>query len=142
LYHPPSLCGPFELRLKVPVDAAALSAHIERARSFLRDHDVDRGIAWNVAFCVHECCTNAILHSGSPADIEVQIRLDEESVTALVTDRGRGLDVTRCDPREPELLSDCGRGLYLIASLMDEFDIDVERGTRIRMTKRLADPRS
>ena len=126
----------------MPVDAAALSAHIERARSFLRAHDVDRGIAWNVAFCVHECCTNAILHSGSPTDIEVQIRLDQESVTALVTDRGCGLDVNRCDPREPDLLSDCGRGLYLVASLMDEFDVDVGCGTRIRMTKRLTEPRS
>ncbi len=142
MYRPSSLYGPFELCLKVPVDAAALSAHIERARSFLRDHDVDRDIAWDVAFCVHECCTNAILHSGSPADIEVRLRLDGESITALVTDRGRGLDVKRCDPREPELLSDCGRGLYLIASLMDEFDIDVDCGTRIRMTKRLTATRS
>ena len=142
MHYPSSLYGPFELRLKVPIDAAALSAHIERARTFLRDHDVDRDIAWDVAFCVHECCTNAILHSGSPADIEVHLRLDGERITALVTDRGRGLDVKRCDPREPELLSDCGRGLYLIAGLMDEFDIDVDRGTRIRMTKRLADPRS
>jgi anti-sigma regulatory factor (Ser/Thr protein kinase) len=112
-------------------------------RAFLGKHDVEHDVAWDIVTCIHEGCANAILHSGSPDDIDVRLTVDEESVTILVTDSGRGLELNRYDPhRQPELLRSDGRGLYTMACLMDEFEIGVDGGTEIRMTKRLPSPRA
>lgn len=127
------------LRLRVPANASTLSGRVGHVRAFLRKHDVDHDVAWDIVTCVHEGCANAILHSGSPDDIDVQLNVDEERVTIVIADSGRGLDLNGFDPhRQPELLRSDGRGLYTMACLMDEFEISVDRGTEIRMTKRLA----
>jgi anti-sigma regulatory factor (Ser/Thr protein kinase) len=126
------------LRLRVPPDTSALAGHMERVRAFLSDHNINHHLSYDIPLCVHECCANAILHSGSRADIDVVLSLDENSVTILVADSGRGLDLRGCDPfGRPELLSSCGRGLFLMTHLMDEFEMDSDHGTQIRMTKRL-----
>lgn len=129
---------PATLSLRVPADVARLSGNLEQIRTFLLAHEVDHTTAWDVGVCVHESCANAILHGGSPEDIAVVVEIDEGSVGVSVIDRGSGLDLDRCDPhRPPETHATCGRGLYLMARLMDEFDISVDGGTEIRMSKRL-----
>jgi anti-sigma regulatory factor (Ser/Thr protein kinase) len=133
--------NPGSLRLSVPADASTLSGHIAGVRVFLLEHDVDRDTTDDVRLCVHECCANAIRHSGSTDEIEVWLTVHENDVTMLVSDSGCGIDLGRCDPRRPpEPQSTCGRGLYLVAQLMDEFEISVDGGTEIRMTKRLPKP--
>ena len=86
-------------------------------------------------------CANAIVHSGSAADIEVRVTIDEEAVTVLCADSGRGPDPGRCDPqRPPGLRHRSGCGLYLMAHLMDEFEMGGDHGTTVRMSKRLSPP--
>jgi anti-sigma regulatory factor (Ser/Thr protein kinase) len=107
---------------------------------FLRLHAVDPQSIDDVVMSVHEACANAVHHSKSRADIVVELALDAQSVRVAVNDSGCGLDLDQCDPlREPELLRLRGRGLYLMAKLMDEFEISIDGGTEIRMLKRLAD---
>lgn len=126
------------LRLSVPADASTLARHIRGVRTFLVEHDVDDGTADDLRLCVHECCANAIRHSGSTDDIEVWLILDEDDVTILVSDSGCGMDLGRCNPHRPaDPQSACGRGLYVVAQLMDELEISVDGGTEIRMAKRL-----
>ena len=106
--------------------------------SFLPLHAVDPQSIDDVVMCVHEACANAVHHSRSRADIVVELALDAQGVTVVVCDSGCGLDLDQCDPlREPELLRLRGRGLYLMAKLMDEFEISIDGGTEIRMLKRL-----
>jgi anti-sigma regulatory factor (Ser/Thr protein kinase) len=105
---------------------------------FLRLHAVDAEATDDVVMSVHEACANAVHHSKSRADIAVELVLDGRSVKVAVSDSGCGLDLEQCDPlREPELLRLRGRGLYLMATLMDEFEISIDGGTEIRMRKRL-----
>jgi anti-sigma regulatory factor (Ser/Thr protein kinase) len=105
---------------------------------FLRLHAVDSESIDDVVMSVHEACANAVHHSKSRADIVVELVLDAKSVKVAVNDSGCGLDLDQCDPlREPELLRLRGRGLYLMAKLMDEFEISIDGGTEIRMSKRL-----
>jgi anti-sigma regulatory factor (Ser/Thr protein kinase) len=128
------------LRLSVPSDASRLSPVRREVLLFLRLHAVDPEPIDDVVMCVHEACANAVHHSQSHRDIEVELVLDAQSVKVAVSDRGCGLDLDQCDPlREPELLRLRGRGLYLMAKLMDEFEISIDGGTEIRMLKRLAD---
>ena len=107
---------------------------------FLRLHAVDPESIDDVVMSVHEACANAVHHSKSRANIVVELVLDAQSVKVAVNDSGCGLDLDQCDPlREPELLRLRGRGLYLMAKLMDEFEISIDGGTEIRMCKRLAE---
>ena len=107
---------------------------------FLHLHAVDPEATDDVVISVHEACANAIHHSKSRADVVVELVLDAQGVRVSVSDSGCGLDLDQCDPlREPELLRLRGRGLYLMAKLMDEFEISVDGGTEIRMRRRLAE---
>ena len=81
------------------------------------------------------------MHSGSAADIDVRVTVDEEAVTVPCADSGRGADPERCESqRPPGLRHSSGRGLYLMAHLMDEFEMGIDRGTTVRMRKRLHAP--
>ena len=129
---------PAVLRLRVPADTASLANHIQRVRSFLADHHIDQALAHDIPLCVHECCANAIQHSGSAADIDVRVTVDEEAVTVLCADSGSGPEPGHCDPQHPPgLRHSSGRGLYLMAHLMDEFEMGMDHGTTVRMSKRL-----
>jgi len=55
-----------------------------------------------------------------------------------VADRGRGLDIDLHDPHlKPGLSQLRGRGLYVMARLMDELEVHIDGGTEIRMNKRV-----
>ena len=73
---PPVLCA--SVCLPTP---STLARHIRGVRTFLVEDDVDDGTADDLRLCVHECCANAIRHSGSTDDIEVWLILDEDDVT-------------------------------------------------------------
>ncbi len=127
------------LWLSVPADASMLSSHVERARAFLLAHKLDDDTVRDIHLCLYECCSNAIRHSGSLADIVIRLSVADDRVTVLVSDSGCGIDLRRCDPgRSPDPQSTCGRGLYLVARLMDELAISVDGGTEISMTRLVA----
>lgn len=128
-----------ELHLCMAVDAAHLEEARRRVRTFLRDQLVDEDAAFDILLCVHEACANAIQHSGSVADVEVVVNVDETSVSIAVRDEGRGLDVAHhTDHHKPTLMSSDGRGLYVVSRLMDELNVRIDGGTEITMVKRLA----
>ena len=86
---------------------------------------------------VEEACTNAIRHSGTDEDIEVSLSFEGADLIATVQDRGQGFDLSRFDPEViPDLMADGGRGLFLMAQLMDELDLRVHSGLEVRMRKR------
>src|SRR5271157_5305452 len=128
-----------ELRLCMAVDAAQLKATRDQVRLFLHAHAVDADVALDILLCVHEACANAIEHSSSASAVDVVVRLEQASVSVVVADRGLGLDIELHDlHREPGLLQPDGRGLYVMACVMDELEVHVDGGTEIRMIKRFA----
>jgi serine/threonine-protein kinase RsbW len=129
------------LRLSVPSEASQLPDVRHQVALFLRLHGVHLEAIDDLVICVHEACANAVHHSKSRAEVVIELALDARSVRVVVSDSGCGLDLEQCDPlRVPELLRLRGRGLYLMAKLMDEFEISIDGRTEIRMRKRL--PRS
>ena len=110
-----------------------------QVRLFLHAHGVADEVALDILLCVHEACANAIEHSSSASGVDVVLRLVEASVTVVVADRGLGLDIELHDlHREPGVLQPDGRGLYVMACIMDELEVHVDGGTEIRMIKRFA----
>ena len=129
---------PSNLHVRVPASAARLTQSIEPVRAFLRAHNIDDRTARDILFCAHESCANAIKHGGSDEDVDVRLSLAEGVVHLFIADRGSGLDLNSYDPhRQPSLAEPGGRGLFVMACLMDDIEISLDGGTEIRMVKRL-----
>lgn len=89
-----------------------------------------------VVLCAEEACTNALRHPGSRRPIEVSVELSSDSVVVVVSDHGHGFDIDRFDPEvAPDPLDPGGRGLWLIARLMDDVELVLDDGLTVRMTK-------
>ena len=97
----------------------------------------DEELVDDVVLCVEEACTNAIRHSQSSEVMDVSLAFGDGSLIADVRDRGRGFDVAVFDlGATPDLMGDGGRGLFLMASLMDELSLRVDDGLHVHMVKR------
>jgi anti-sigma regulatory factor (Ser/Thr protein kinase) len=128
-----------ELRLCIPIDVARLEESRDQVRLFLQAHGVEKQTVADLVLCVHEACANSVEHSLSRTSIDVELRVGPTSVTVVVADKGLGLDLDLHEVhRQPGPLRPEGRGLYLMACLMDELEVHLDGGTVIRMNKQLA----
>jgi serine/threonine-protein kinase RsbW len=88
-----------------------------------------------------ELCNNAIVHAyggaaGRPIRVSLELRADRVAVE--VEDWGAAYDPSRYQGPDLDALPDCGLGLFLVRSAVDEvaFDVDRVAGTRWTLTKR------
>ncbi len=126
-----------ELRFELPLEPARLLRARERIRDYLRLLCTDDAVIDDVVFCLTEACTNVIRHSGASAAMDVSVRFTGDAVVTEVVDRGRGFDIDALDlTRLPDVMGTGGRGLFLMARLMDELHVEVDHGVRLRMEKR------
>jgi PAS domain S-box-containing protein len=133
--------APPRLHFRVPPEPSHLLRARERLRDYLRQYCTERQVSDDVVLCVEEACTNAIRHGDSPEDIEIALHFTHTKLVATVKDHGRGFDVARFDPKGgPDPLLDHGRGLYIIAKLMDSLELRIDGGLEVHMTRR-AEPR-
>jgi PAS domain S-box-containing protein len=126
---------PPRLEFKVPPRGAHLLRARERLRDYLTQYCAQRELIDDVVLCIEEACTNAIRHSGCDDDITIGLEFTDGRLVAVVRDRGRGFDVACFSPALPEGMADHGRGLYIIASLMDDLELRCEGGCQVRMSR-------
>ncbi len=125
------------IAFRLPPDPERLLRARHRVADHLLRHGVRPGPAADVVLAVHEALSNAVRHSGSAEDLEVELAFQGDDVLARVTDAGRGFDVASFDPeRPPDPLQDGDRGLYLISQVVDELEVRADGGTDVRMVKR------
>ena len=119
----------------VPEPSHLLRAR-ERIRDYLRQHCADEGLVSDVVLCIEEAATNAIRHSGSDRDIDISLHFSDGDLLAKVKDHGRGFDLATFDRETlPDVLSDHGRGLFIVAKLMDLLELSLDGGLEVRMTR-------
>ena len=139
--HEPGSAPYPRLFFRVPLDSARLLRVRERVRDYLRMHCASLDDVDDVVLCVEEACANAIQHSGSAEDLEIEMAFEGERLSVRVADRGAGFDVSAFDPqREPDPTALGGRGLYLIAKVMDELELSSSGGTTLVMRRRVEVP--
>ena len=125
------------LRFSVALEPSHLLRARERLRDYLRLNCADEDLVADVVLCLEEACTNAIRHSGSGDKMQVMLRFEGDELHCRVSDHGKGFDITAFDPAaEPDLLASGGRGLYLIAQLMDDMTLRLDGGLEVQMRKR------
>jgi methanogenic corrinoid protein MtbC1/anti-sigma regulatory factor (Ser/Thr protein kinase) len=126
------------LKLTVPLRTSRLHRARARIRNYLEGccPHCDPQAIEDVILCLQEAFSNAIRHSASLEPIEVTLTFTEEALLMSVKDKGIGFDSSSFDPHQrPNLLGTGGRGLYLMAQLMDEFSLRSDHGLEIKMRK-------
>jgi serine/threonine-protein kinase RsbW len=93
----------------------------------------------DLKLAVAEACTNCIQHATGSDTIIIACRILPDRLTISVTDHGRGTSPEALTPKRPGDQQVGGLGVFLIRSLMDEveYEVDPQAGTCLRMTKYL-----
>src|SRR5438105_6751931 len=95
---------------------------------------LDADSRYEFVYAVNEAVTNAIRHGASDEEdmIHMSITADADRLTFAVRDRGTFV-MPEADAPE---VSEGGRGLALMASLVDEVDLHIDPGgTTVRLSK-------
>ena len=128
---------PVRQRFTLLPEAVGLSRARRRVRDYLNLYCRERRTVDDMVVCVGEACTNAIRHGGSSAEIEVFLGFRGDDLEILVKDKGRGFETAAFDPEiVPDLLSEDGRGLFLMSQLADEMALHRDCGLQVRLLKR------
>lgn len=105
--------------------------------------DEDR--RYQIGLAVRESVVNAVVHGNSYSDqkkVRLSVSKAPDRLTVLVADEGQGFDASEVpDPLDPQqLLNRSGRGILLIRSFVDEFEIRSREpsGTEFKLVKYLA----
>lgn len=128
-----------ELRLRAdPSQLREARRHVEDVAAAFGLDDDER---YDVVLAVNEAVTNAIRHGLPDADGHISLRAssDGRRLTFEVRDHG-----TFTAPKvDPATESERGRGLAMMACLMDEVQLRLEEGsTTVFLSKRLGGERS
>jgi serine/threonine-protein kinase RsbW len=95
------------------------------------------GLVEDLRLAVTEACTNVVRHAYSPecpGPVEISIRPEDDFVSVVVADRGRGIG-TSSDTSGP------GLGLPLIAAIADDVELQPVPGGGSRVAMTFARPR-
>ncbi len=117
--------GDHVLRLCVPPDPEHVPTVRREIERFTRKHRVAGADVETLLLAVGEAMANAVEHSESTHDIEVQCRVDDRKIIATIIDSGRGVDRSKIDRilPLPELMSERGRGIPIMQRCTDMFSI-------------------
>ena len=91
----------------------------------------------DLKLAVAEACTNCIQHASGGDSVAITCRMFADKIVLKVEDTGTGASAGELAPRrlgEPKV---GGLGVFLIRSLMDdvEYELNPESGTKLTMTK-------
>ena len=112
------------LNLTVPSTYESLEEVVDAVMGYMERHGHDEDYAYRVVLLVSEATTNAVEHGNGldpTKSVHVRLATDTSCVEITVTDEGGGFDRSDVDDplAEDNLLSDGGRGLFLIEELAD-----------------------
>ena len=93
----------------------------------------------DLKLAVTEACSNVIEHAHASERYQLEFTVEGDVCSLHIIDAGMGFEPAEKRPSPPHPTAENGRGLHLIGLLVDEatFDSTPERGTVVRMVKRL-----
>lgn len=91
----------------------------------------------DLKLAVAEACTNCIQHASESDSISISCRIQPDKLVLTVEDSGKVASHASLAPKQLGEPKVGGLGVFLIRSLMDdvEYELDPESGTRLTMTK-------
>jgi len=91
----------------------------------------------DLKLAVAEACTNCIQHAAGGDSVAITCRIFPDKIIVRVADTGFGVSAAELAPKRLGEPSVGGLGVFLIRSLMDdvEYELDPHSGTTLTMTK-------
>jgi len=126
------------LSLRLPRDRQSVTVARHIVRHAVEELGVDPECVHDLELSLSEACTN-VLHSDSGDPYDVRLDLEDERCVIRVLDVGRGLDRALLPQAMPGGEAERGRGLLLMAALVDRvrFNVKPHDGTIVSMEKAL-----
>jgi anti-sigma regulatory factor (Ser/Thr protein kinase) len=121
--------SPGSLRLQLERNVRAPAIARSAVGEQLLTMGIDGSFAQTVVLLVSEVVSNAVRHSGGPADaaITLEATVAEDAVRIAVTDAGEGFTPR---PRDPDRLGE-GYGLYLVEKAARDWGVVHDGGTTV-----------
>jgi anti-sigma regulatory factor (Ser/Thr protein kinase) len=115
-----------KLRLSSGPDAVAAARHGLDALA----QEVEPERLHDMRLLVSELVTNSVRHSsgGQSEELELEVRVSDETIHVCVTDRGPGFEAAS---RAPEDDPGSGWGLFLVEKLSDRWGVDLNGSTQV-----------
>ena len=111
----------------------------DQIMQFLNAHGVEGEEEIDILLALQEALANAVLHGcgNDPAKtIRCMVDIDDAEINIVVRDPGSGFDLSSIESAEGETnLSDHGRGITLMRSLMDKVSYR-HHGSEVHLMKR------
>ncbi len=127
-----------EVTVTLPRQRQAVGEARRLAASMLQELGAPTEHTEVISLALSEACTNAVEHSSGHAPFTLHIECQADSVRLTVTSSGTFEPATLEMPSPAALR---GRGVPLMRTLMDEFDIiPGDASTTVTMCKRLSFP--
>jgi len=91
----------------------------------------------DLKLAVAEACTNCIQHAHGSDAVRISCAISSDKIVVTVQDSGKGFAGRELAPQELGEPKVGGLGVFLIRSLMDDVDYELnpESGTKLTMTK-------
>jgi serine/threonine-protein kinase RsbW len=129
------------LQLQISLDLPRESALVSQTRrtldGALAGAGVEQECREDIRLALSEACANVIKHADLSTTYHVDVTVDGDLCTIEVTDDGGGFNPGSV--RAGDVLDDSGRGLQIVAAVVDGLDIVTVdgAGTLLRFTKHL-----
>jgi len=120
-------------------DLAAMIAVRDRIMDFLHEHCVDEQQEIDIMIALQEGLANAVLHGtrNDPSKVvRCSVDVTPEAITIVIRDPGQGFDTAAATDSTDDgtNLTQHGRGIHLMRSLMDEVSYR-HGGSELRLKK-------
>ena len=120
-------------------DSAAMIAVRDRIMDFLHEHCVDEQQEIDIMIALQEGLANAVLHGtrNDPSKVvRCSVDVTPEAITIVIRDPGQGFDTAAATDSTDDgtNLTQHGRGIHLMRSLMDEVSYR-HGGSELRLKK-------
>ena len=132
-----------EIKISIPSSTEFVGPVVRFFDTLFADSGISTLLSANIVTSIIEAVGNAITHGNKGElgkKVAIFIQLNKEKIIIEVTDEGEGVELASLpDPLAPEnILKPCGRGIFLIKSLMDEVEFNCNgKGAKIIMKKKL-----
>ena len=134
-----------EVDIKVPNQTRYLSLIGKIGEDIARELNKYGGdretLAYHINLVLTEAMVNAIKYANTDDPdrmVHILINISEHEIQIKVYDNGQGFDINSIPPPNFEALEECGRGIFLIRTLMDSVQYrKVPHGNVLEMSKKL-----
>lgn len=104
-----------------------------------RDRTADPEFEAQVVSAFNEAFSNAVLHGGGAADLDIEVEPHADRLTLRLKDHGQSFDLSSVPTPDLDALPEAGLGVHVMRSWMSDLRYEPGSPNVLSMTKRLGD---